>query len=347
MRIAVVNDTEVAVEILSRIIASVPGYEIAWTAPGGEAAVEKCARDKPDLILMDLIMPVMDGVEATARIMKNSPCAILVVTASIDANAEKVFEAMGHGALDAVCTPVLVGKEKFEGQEELLKKIATIGKLIGKNNIVKKAEQEKAPARRIIPEIVAIGSSTGGPKALSLILSGLPENLGAALVIVQHVDAKFAGGLAEWLNDQTRLKVVLAEEGIHPEENVVYVAGTNDHLVLEENMTFSYTVEPRDYPYRPSVDTFFSSLESHWPGKGTAVLLTGIGKDGANGLLALKKAGWHTIAQDEESSVVYGMPKTAAELGAAREILPLREIGNAIIRSIHKNKEFDYVRKGK
>jgi two-component system, chemotaxis family, response regulator WspF len=339
MRIAIVNDTHVAVEILSRVIASVPGYTIAWTASGGEAAVEKCARDKPDLILMDLVMPAMDGVEATARIMKNSPCAILVVTASIDANAEKVFEAMGYGALDAVCTPVLVGKEKYEGQDELLKKVATIGKLIGTNNsIQKKTEPENTPARRIVPEIVAIGSSTGGPKALAEILSRLPENLGAALVIVQHVDAKFAGGLAEWLNGQTGLKVVLAEEGMQPEENVVCVAGTNDHLVLEKNMTFSYTAEPRDYPYRPSVDTFFASLKSHWPGKGTAVLLTGIGKDGANGLLALKKAGWHTIAQDEESSVVYGMPKAAADIGAAVEILSLQDIGNAIIRSIHKKR---------
>lgn len=347
MRIAIVNDVKVAVEILHRVVSSVSGYEIAWTASNGAEAVERCAREKPDLILMDLIMPVMDGVEATACIMKNSPCAILVVTASIDTNYEKVFEAMGYGALDAVCTPVFAGNRKIEGQAELLKKIATIGKLIGKNNSVQKTEPARKPAARTIPELVAIGSSTGGPKALSMILSKMPENLGAAIVIVQHVDAKFAGGLADWLNDQSPLKVVLAEEGLHPKESCVYVAGTNDHLVMDENLAFSYTAEPMNYPYRPSVDTFFHSLESYWPYKGTAALLTGIGKDGADGLLALRKAGWHTIAQDEKSSIVYGMPKTAADIGAATEILPLGEIGNAIMRNIHKNKELNNARKGK
>jgi len=150
------------------------------------------------------------------------------------------------------------------------------------------------------------------------------------MVIVQHVDAQFAGGLAKWLGDQAAIPVTLAREGMQPEPGTAYLAESNDHLVIGADRTFRYTAEPVDNPYRPSVDAFFESLEANWKRPGVAALLTGIGRDGARGLLALRRAGWHTIAQDERSSVIYGMPKAAVELGAAKEILPLERIPEAI-----------------
>jgi two-component system response regulator WspF len=326
VRIAIVNDLTMAVKILARAVASVPEYEIAWTAANGAEAVRKCAQDRPDLILMDLIMPEMDGVQATCAIMRKTPCAILVVTASVGANASKVFEAMGCGALDAMATP-----SGPEGEAELLRKIARLGRLIS-GNLRAPAEPVAAP----LPRLVAIGASTGGPKALASVLRGLPANLDAAVAIVQHLDIQFAGGLVEWLGDQTELPVSLAREGMRPETGHVFVAGTNDHLVLGADFAFHYTAEPANYPYRPSVDEFFSSLSRHWKRPGIAVVLTGMGRDGARGLLALRQAGWHTVAQDEKTSILYGMPRAAAEAGGAIEVLPLDEIAPAIVRQAGK-----------
>lgn len=332
MRIGIVNDVAMAVEVLRRIVSGA-GHTVAWTAADGAEAVERCLRDKPDLILMDLIMPVMDGVQATAAIMRQSPCAILVVTVSVGANAGKVFDAMGYGALDAVCTPVLEPGGRIGGGEDLLKKIATIGKLI--HAAPARPRETVAPrAPRPGGALVAIGSSTGGPKALTTVLAGFPRQFAGSVVIVQHLDAQFIGGLADWLADQTELAVELAKEGARPAPGTVYLAGTNDHLVVASGGTFRYTPDPADYPYRPSVDEFFASLALHWREPGVAALLTGMGRDGARGLLALRNAGWHTIAQDENSSVVYGMPKAAMEIGAAVEQLPLDEIGGAIARQV-------------
>jgi two-component system response regulator WspF len=334
MRIAIVNDTSIAVEALRRVVVKVPDYEIAWIARDGAEAVAKCAADTPDLILMDLLMPIMDGVEATRRIMTTSPCAILVVTSTVSGNASKVFEAMGYGALDAINTPMLGTGGHTEGGAGLLSKIATIGKLIGKPARNRKLQIPKP--KSLVPALVAIGSSTGGPKALAAVLSQFSRSFQAAVVIVQHVDAQFAPGLVDWLNEQTALPVELAMAGCPVEGGKVLVAGTNDHLVLQSNLTLTYTEEPRDYPYRPSVDVFFSSIADCWPGKGIGVLLTGMGRDGAQGLMSLRSASWHTIAQDRATSVVYGMPKAAAELGAAVQILPIQAIGSILIEKLGK-----------
>ncbi|MBN1290620.1 MAG: chemotaxis response regulator protein-glutamate methylesterase [Candidatus Latescibacteria bacterium] len=337
MRIAIVNDQNIAVETIRRIVITVPEYEIAWIASNGAEALEKCRKDKPDLILMDIVMPVMDGVQATSAIMESCPCAILVVTATVSGNATKVFEAMGCGALDAVSTPVFNGEGKIVGADDLIKKINMLGRLIRVNNTDRKTVPiEKKSTSSVVPPLVAIGCSTGGPKALSIILSGMPKNPGASFVIVQHVDVQFASGLAEWLNNQTKLDVTLAREGRQPEKDTVYIAETNDHLVINSDLTFHYTKEPRDYPFRPSIDTFYLSIDKNWPRKDIAVLLTGIGKDGAHGLLALNKAGWHTIVQDEKTSVAFGMPKTAIILGAAKQILPIDNIEDSIMKQLKK-----------
>lgn len=330
LRIAIVNDLLIAIEALRRVVVTVPEYDIAWIARDGAEAVAKCAADTPDLILMDLLMPVMDGVEASRRIMLDSPCAILVVTSSVSGNASKVFEAMGYGALDAINTPILGAQGDPEGGAGLLSKIAKIGKLLGKP--AKSSKSSFSTAKLSIPPLVVIGASTGGPQAVAKVLASLQEDFRAAVVIIQHVDEQFAPGLAEWLNNQTPLPVNLAIAGCPLEKGKVLLAGTNDHLILSPSLRLKYTEEPRDYSYRPSVDVFFKSVAEHCPGKGVGVLLTGMGKDGAQGLSQLRSAGWHTIAQDQATCVVYGMPKAAAELGAAVEILPINAIAPVLIK---------------
>lgn len=328
MKIAIVNDAPIAAEALRRVLVTVPEYQIAWIAADGAEAVQKCGRDTPDLILMDLIMPVMDGVEATRQIMKQSPCAILLVTSSVTSNAGKVFEAMGYGALDAINTPILGASGNSQsGGIELLKTISKVGRLIGKTKSSSKFHS--ATPKCVTPPLLAIGSSTGGPQALATLLSGLPAKFAFSVAIVQHVDAEFAPGLAQWLSQKTKLSVSLAVADRPLEAGKVVIAATNDHLVLQSNLTLKYTKEPLDYPYRPSVDTFFKSVAEHWPGKGVGVLLTGMGKDGAKGLKVLRALGWHTIAQDRETCVVYGMPKAAFELNAAVQILPVDAIASA------------------
>jgi two-component system response regulator WspF len=338
MRIAIVNDLNIAVEALKRVLLSISGYEVVWIARDGAEAVARCAKNTPDLILMDLFMPVMDGVEATRLIMKQSPCIILIVTASVGKNAGKVFEAMGYGARDAVNTPVFGKEGSSESAQQLLNKIATLSKLMGKSSSPPPPQPIKHSSLPTIsstsPPLVAIGSSTGGPKTLASILSRLPVNFGGAIVVVQHVDMQFSAGLVDWLNQQTPLTVKVAKIGDRIEKGTVLVAGTNDHLIMRSDLSLSYTQEPKDYPYRPSVDVFFKSLAHYWNRKEIAILLTGMGADGADGLKLLRSQGWHTIAQDEKSSIVYGMPKAAVQIKAAVEILSPDGIVERLIQRI-------------
>jgi two-component system response regulator WspF len=187
-----------------------------------------------------------------------------------------------------------------------------------------------APSSSAMPPIVAIGSSTGGPAALGTILSALPATLPAAVLIAQHVGLEFTAPLAQWLGDRSRLKVQLATPGQYVEPGRVLIANTEDHMIVAGDGTIRYTRDPVECPYRPSVDALFHSLANGNCRPGVAVLLTGIGNDGAQGLLHLRQAGWYTIAQDRATSVVYGMPQAAANLGAACRILPLGSIAGSI-----------------
>jgi two-component system response regulator WspF len=330
VRIAIVNDVAMAIEVLRRVLISVPGYSLAWVADDGAEAVERCKQDTPDLILMDLIMPVMDGAEATRRIMAQNPCAILIVTATVDNHFAKVFEALGAGAVDVVQTPVLAGNSQLQGAAALKFKIEAIGRLIsgdeGHMHPGRTAQDQPQLHAASSDRLIAIGASAGGPATLATILGSLPHDFPAAIVIIQHMDAQFIPLMASWLNDRSALYVRVARQRDRPQASTVLVAGTNDHLVFADAQSFTYTPEPLDCCYRPSVDVFFESAVRHWKGKLAGVLLTGMGRDGARGLKAIREAGWLTIAQDAASCVVYGMPKAAVELDAAVKILP----GNAI-----------------
>jgi len=337
MRIGIVNDLPMAVEALRRAIMLRPAHQIIWVARHGAEAVALCAREKPDIVLMDLMMPVMDGVEATRRIIAVNPCPILVVTASVRDHAAKVFEAMGAGALDAVDTPVFNTTAPLAGASPFLAKLDLMNRYLnpakGTPVDLPKPVLPTAPKAQLL----AIGTSAGGPAALVAILSRLPKDFPAAVVIIQHVDVQFAGALAEWLGTQSTLPVRLAQEGDEPVPGTVLVAGTNDHLRLTKSRRLGYVEEPADYFYRPSVNVFFESVARHWQGEVVGVLLTGMGRDGAEGLKTLRDAGAHTIAQDQTTSAVYGMPKAAAQLNAAVEVLPLDQIAAAIVRRCRVN----------
>lgn len=339
MRIGIVNDMALARESLRRVVQSSPGHEVAWLAVNGGEAIDRALRDPPDLILMDLIMPVTDGVEATRRIMAESPCPILVVTATVSGSVSKVYEAMGHGALDAVDTPTFGPSGDVRGAGPLLCKIDTVGRLTGKAGC--RSIPESQVATRRVPglsgnPLVAVGASTGGPNALAEVIGAFPEDLDASVVVVQHVDVAFAPGLARWLTERSSHRVDTAEPGDSPAPGRILLAATNDHMVLQRGRSLSYLGEPRDLCYRPSVDVFFASLAANWTGVGVAVVLTGMGRDGASGMLALRQLGWHTIAQDQATSVVWGMPRAAAEVGAAVEVLPLARIGPAIVDQVRR-----------
>jgi two-component system response regulator WspF len=340
VRIAIVNDLALAREVLSRLVRSVPEYQVAWTAENGEEAVRKAAQDLPDVILMDLVMPVLDGCEATRRIMAAHPCPILLVTSSVTGNFSKVYEAMGHGGLDAVNTPCLAPDGKVRDCEGLLARLAKLA--LAKQSLSCSGLRPPsvraaacAPAApggaAAVPPLVALGASTGGPEALAQVLAALPRDLAAAVVLVQHIAADFAPSLAAWLQSRSALPVRLVHEGAEPRPGEVHLAASDDHLVLRPDRRLAYTAEPAGCPYRPSVDAFLESVCAAWPRPGVAVLLTGMGYDGARGLARLRRSGWHTIAQDQATSVVYGMPKAAVALDAACQVLPLPHIAPAIV----------------
>ncbi|USX25433.1 chemotaxis-specific protein-glutamate methyltransferase CheB [Oxalobacteraceae bacterium OTU3CINTB1] len=349
MKIAIANDVAMAAEALRRVVASTAEHQVLWIARTGAEAVRMCADNRPDLILMDLNMPELDGVEATRQIMEHSPCAILVVTGRPQDNVNQVFRALGAGALDVTATPVLQGQPG--GDSELLAKIRTMDKLIRHSGGTQAMAPRTSPNGAAngqaqgwhhsadgpgvpvqVTSLLAIGASTGGPMAVSKLLAGWTPPRGCAIVVVQHIDQHFADNFARWLGEQLDMPVRAAEEGDELAAGTVLIAKSNDHLTLDQNYRLRYDANPKEYAYRPSVDVFFHCVAQHWKGEAIGVLLTGMGRDGAEGLLAMRRAGHTTIAQDQASSAVYGMPRAAAELDAAQMVLPLTKIG-PVLRS--------------
>jgi chemotaxis response regulator CheB len=305
------------------VVAEEPDITVAWTAADGEEAVRKCRQERPDMILMDIVMPHVDGVEATRRIMLETPCPILIVTASIGANVSAAFEAMGAGAVDVVATPQ-VGEH--ETRRMLLEKIRQVAAY--SDNPAPVDFRSRKTSRRT-DACVLIGSSAGGPAALTGIISALPADLKACIAIVQHIDERFSTELAAWLGENSSLPVRLAEDGDEVTSGKILVARGGRHLVFGPGRRFRYQDQPR-LSYQPSVDVLFESAVSFGPPRLLGILLTGMGRDGAAGLRQLREAGHLTIAQDQKSSAIYGMPRAAVELGAASEILSPSQIAERI-----------------
>jgi two-component system, chemotaxis family, response regulator WspF len=337
MRIGIVNDLPGINELLRRIVDLTPKHRVVWVAQSGAEAVELCVRETPDLLLLDLVMPGMNGAEVTRRIMAGTPCAILIVTVSVRDNAGLVLDALSHGAIDAVDMPSISGGDLRNGSGAFLAKIDTMSRLIGETSGSRSAaarSRRRLPALLRADRLIAIGASAGGPAVLSMILRGLPKEFPAAIVVVQHVGEQFASGMADWLAQDSALPVRVAEEGDQPGTGCVLLARTSDHLTMKTANCLGYTAEPANYAYRPSVDVFFKSVCRLWLGDVVGVLLTGMGRDGALGLKALRDGGHYTIAQDEATSAVYGMPKAAAALNAAVDILPADRIAPKLMEML-------------
>jgi two-component system response regulator WspF len=332
MKIGIVHARPNEADMLRRAVGLKPEHHVVWIARTGAEAVELFAKNAPELVLMDLPSCGTNDWGGLRRIRDAGPCAVLVVTDSVHANAARIFEAMGHGALDAVDAPAS-GRNLEDGAASLLVKIDTISRLIGEKDSLGRAIASRlnASASPGPTPLIAIGASAGGPAALAVLLHGLPRDLPAAIVLVQHVDARFASGMADWLSQHSALPVAVAKEGDRPTAGRVLLAGTIDHLILKTADRLGYTAEPRTAVYRPSIDAFFQSVGQRWRGTALAVLLTGMGKDGALGLKTLRDQGHHTIAQNETTSAVYGMPKAAATLNAAVDILPLEQIASRLV----------------
>ncbi len=335
MRIGIVNDLRMAVETLRRIVESADGLEIAWIVMDGTEAVAHALSDPPDLVLMDLVMPEMDGVEATRRIMSERPCPILIVTATVEGNARKVVAALGHGAVDAVQTPTMGLKGDVAGAMPLLERIERVRA----DRLGLESAAEHRPSVHVKTEapppspvtasrhagMLLIGASTGGPQAIQRLLQDLSAPCPMPIAIVQHIDPRFVDGLCQWLAETTGHRVVPSVDGPARAGEVVVASGEH-HLVVDA-AGYHHDPNPSDVIHRPSVNRLFESAVEHGVVPGVAVLLTGMGRDGAEGLGRLRAAGWGTIAQDEATSVVWGMPGAAVRSGAAEDELPLERIG--------------------
>ncbi|MCX6878490.1 MAG: chemotaxis-specific protein-glutamate methyltransferase CheB [Verrucomicrobia bacterium] len=330
MNIGIVNDMDMATQAIRATLDSNHEHRVLWTANSGPEAVRLCRQSPPDLVLMDLVMPGMNGAQATREIMRSSPTAILVVTASVNHNCGLAFEAMGAGALDVITTPSLASNA---GRHEFLQKLAQMAAIITDH------QQSAAPpacqpnslacgAPGATDTLVAIGCSAGGPAALAEILTALAPVNQAAVVIIQHIDARFIDDLARWLKDFSKDPLQLVTEGDQLQAGRIFLAGKDGHLEAHACARLRYNPNLGGLAYQPSVDVFFASIARHWKGRALGIILTGMGRDGAAGLQAMRDAGFLTIAQNEASSALFGMPKAAAPFAA--EILPLASIAARI-----------------
>lgn len=323
MKLGLVEPSAQIARAVERALAS-SGHVVVFHTTSGQDALKRCASKPPDLLLLSLRVSDIKAEELTRRLVTKQTCAV-VLLAGPGGEVSSAYDAMGAGAIDVVKAPSFDAEGEVVGAELLRSKIRTASRLLGHTSSgeIPAAQPSVAPAA---PPLVAIGASTGGPQAILTVLAALPKPFAGAVLLVQHVDGEFSAGLASWLSDTSGMRVELARPGSMPTAGMALLAGTEQHLIMAAGGSLRYTADPRELPYRPSVDVLFTSLVQHWKTPGVAVLLTGMGRDGAQGLKKLRQAGWHTIAQDEASSVVYGMPKAAAQLGAAARVLALLDV---------------------
>lgn len=350
IRVLVVEDSLTIRKRLVEVLNSDPALEVVGEAEDGKQAIELCQALRPAVISMDMMLPVMTGLAATEYIMAFCPTPILVVSASTNrGEAFHTFDALAAGALDVLEKPT--GAEHDGDWEQRF--LSTV-KLISRVKVIThpRARLEQADRSGAAPAVhgagselraIAIGASTGGPSALVTILRALPADFPLPIFLVIHISEPFAVAFAEWLDGQSALRVRYALNGqALPERGAtgVFLAPPERHLVVRGGK-FHLTTDPERHSCRPSVDTLFESVAREFGGACAACLLTGMGRDGAQGLLAIRRAGGVTIAQDEASCVVFGMPREAILLGAATHVLPINQIGSTLITLIGKHNRPD------
>lgn len=329
VRVLVVDDSPFVRQLMIHIINSSPGIEVVGEAENGFEAIEKNQSLRPDIITMDIRMPKMDGREAISEIMAFHPVPILVVT-DVD-DAHEAYNAISHGALE------FLGKSEIDPDAptgltqklKLLARVPVISHVKGRRRV--RSHQESGPSRST-RRVVAIASSTGGPKALSVIISQLPATFPYPILISQHIHADFVPSLVQWLNGLSALNVVVASEKDELRPGFVYVSPADFHLQLRKDFKFDLKKIAAGDLYRPSCDRLLSSVAGVCEAQAIGVILTGMGDDGARGLSEIKRAGGVTIAQDEKSSVVFGMPQVAINLGCVDSVAPLGDIADLLVK---------------
>jgi two-component system chemotaxis response regulator CheB len=339
--VLIVDDSAVAREFLAHTLESDPGIRVAGMACNGKEALAWMERHKPDVVLMDIQMPVMNGLETTRRIMQTNPVPVIIVSSSWNKeDVEKTFQALETGAVAAMekpaglknpATPLLAA--------ELLR---TIRLMAGMPLVRRWASTPVVPPRPATPppppppekspiRLVAIGASTGGPPVLQALLGALSPRLPVPLVIVQHIAPGFLSGMAEWLEKTTHYPVGIPKNGEPMLPGRAYLAPDGFQMGVRKEGTILLNDAPRENSLKPSVSFLFRSVAREFGEKAAGVLLTGMGKDGADELLSMRQAGGITFAQDKESSIVHGMPGEAIALGGACFIKPPLEIARHLM----------------
>ncbi len=335
IRVLVVDDSLTVRKHLVDAILADSSLEVLGEAADGQTAVQHCLRLRPDVVTLDMMLPVMSGLAATEQIMAFCPTPILIVSASTNRGGLfSTYDALAAGAVD-----VLDKATGVEGDEAWASRLRAAIKLVARIKVIthprarltRSGPSVVGPRGADTGRVIALGASTGGPGAVAQVLQAIPAPCPLPILIVLHIGRPFGAALADWLDTQSSHRVSVAEEGISLAEaaNRVWMAPPERHLVVRGG-SLHLTLDPERHSCRPSVDVLFESLAVEIGAGCAACLMTGMGRDGAAGLLAIRSAGGTTMAQDEATSVVYGMPREAALLGAAGRILPLGEIGGAL-----------------
>ncbi|HNA74979.1 MAG TPA: chemotaxis-specific protein-glutamate methyltransferase CheB [Candidatus Obscuribacter sp.] len=341
-KVLVVEDSITAQKLLLSIFNQDPALEVIAVAGSGEEALKILETVAPDVVTMDIHMPGMNGLDVTRKIMESKPLPIVLVSEScLVQDVERAFQIIEAGALSAVAKPIGTGAG-FQSAANRLKQTV---KDMSQVKVVRrwpKAQASESDKRTDLKKIdlpsagdlsvVAIGASTGGPNAVVEILSKLNKDFPLPLVLIQHIAPGFLGGMVEWLSQTLPLKVAIPEEGEQLLPGTLYLSKEGKHMALTETLKVKYSGNGPIAGHRPAVSYLFESLSVNLGARALGILLTGMGKDGAKELLAMRRAGSLTIAQDQASSVVHGMPGEAITLGAASHVLNPQEIGELLKR---------------
>lgn len=343
IRVLLVDDSRIATTALERILSQAPDIEIVGTARDGVEGLELISELDPTVICTDLYMPVMDGLEFTREVMRKFPRPILVVSVSVrDTSFQNVFDLLEAGAVDVFPKPRIgLDPKDRELARQLIEEIRVLsGVVVFPRRDIPSPKALRPGAMpdvgRSRPQAVAIGASTGGPQALQTILSRIPAAFPLPILCVQHIIEEFLSGMVEWLDKQCALRVKVADDGEKPIGGNVYFAPGNAHLEISAHGALTFNEDASLNHHRPSADVLLRSVAQHYGGSAVGVVLTGMGDDGASGLLAVSKAGGITIAQDEETSIVFGMPAKAIALGGAGHVLPIDKIADTILDTLSK-----------
>src|SRR5688572_25136617 len=345
LRVLVVEDSITIRKRLVEVLEQDPSFEVVGEAEDGRQAIDRCMSLRPDAVTMDMMLPVMTGLAATEYIMAHCPTPILVVSASFNrGEVFKTYDALAAGAVEVIEKPTGleapgVWEREFLSTLKIVSRVRVITHPRARlNGAVREPRLPADPAQTAAVSgeprpiaLVALGASTGGPNALVEVLRGLPKELEAPVLVVLHIGASFAPAFGEWMGTQVPRAVAYAKGGevVRSLGSRVVLAPPDRHLALRGGR-LELTDESERHSCKPSVDVLFESIAREHGPETAACLLTGMGRDGALGLLALRRSGAATFAQDEATSIIYGMPREAAQLGAAERILPLGEIGPAL-----------------